>query len=182
VSARLGDARELPFGDGEFDAVLLLGPLYHLPDRADRVRTLAECRRVLRPGGVVAAAAITRWALLIDAVVRDWLADPDLAETVQRALGSGAHSNLPGRPALFTTSYFHTPEGLAAEAAEARLASVRLFAVESFLTALEDAELDRWLADESRRERTLAALRLIEREPSMMGASGHLVALGTRLD
>lgn len=182
VSARLGDARELPFGDREVDAVLLLGPLYHLPDRAARVQSLAECRRVLRPGGVVAAAAITRWAMLIDAVVRDWLADPEVAETVRRALGSGAHANVPGRRAFFTTSYFHTPDELAAEAVEAGLASVRLYAVESFLAAMGDAELDCWLGDESRRERTLAALRHVEREPSMMGASGHLLALGTRLD
>jgi SAM-dependent methyltransferase len=52
VRARLGDARALPWGDGEWDAALLLGPLYHLPERDDRIRSLSECRRVVRPGGV----------------------------------------------------------------------------------------------------------------------------------
>jgi SAM-dependent methyltransferase len=58
-----GDARALPRPDGSVDAVLLLGPLYHL-DREGRAQALAEAHRVLRPGGVLVAAAITRFASL----------------------------------------------------------------------------------------------------------------------
>jgi SAM-dependent methyltransferase len=43
----VGDARELDLADASVDAVLLLGPLYHLRRRADRVRALAEARRVV---------------------------------------------------------------------------------------------------------------------------------------
>ncbi|WP_245593247.1 class I SAM-dependent methyltransferase [Deinococcus frigens] len=39
---------------------MLLGPLYHLTDMADRVSVLTEARRVLRPGGVIVAAVIPR--------------------------------------------------------------------------------------------------------------------------
>src|SRR5207342_1873839 len=56
------DARDLDLGDASVDAVLLLGPLYHLRERADRIRALAEAARVVRPGGVVFAAVISRWA------------------------------------------------------------------------------------------------------------------------
>jgi hypothetical protein len=31
---QVGDARELPFGDGAADTVLLFGPLYHLTEAA----------------------------------------------------------------------------------------------------------------------------------------------------
>src|SRR5690242_16313009 len=48
VEAVVGDARELDEPDGSRDAVLLLGPLYHLLDRAERVCALAEARRVSR--------------------------------------------------------------------------------------------------------------------------------------
>lgn len=35
--------------------VHLIGPLYHVADRTDRVGALAEARRVTRPGGIAAA-------------------------------------------------------------------------------------------------------------------------------
>src|SRR5262249_23704896 len=44
ASARAGDARELESADGFADAVLLMGPLYHLTERADRLTALAEAR------------------------------------------------------------------------------------------------------------------------------------------
>jgi S-adenosylmethionine-dependent methyltransferase len=60
-----GTATDLTrFANGAFDAILLLGPLYHLPLEGDRILALRECRRVLAPGGVLAAAFITRYAPL----------------------------------------------------------------------------------------------------------------------
>src|SRR5436309_942768 len=44
----VGDARRLDWADAAVDAVLLLGPLYHLTAREDRVQALRESRRVLR--------------------------------------------------------------------------------------------------------------------------------------
>src|SRR4051794_24100936 len=58
-SAEIGDARSLPSGDATFDAVLLFGPLYHLPDASDRRQALTEARRVLRPNGLLLAMVIT---------------------------------------------------------------------------------------------------------------------------
>ncbi|MDB5075243.1 MAG: Methyltransferase type 11 [Chloroflexi bacterium] len=57
--------------DGCCDAVLLLGPLYHLGDTGERNRAINEAARILRPGGLVFAAGINRitylWDLLHDA-------------------------------------------------------------------------------------------------------------------
>src|SRR5262249_50314644 len=47
ASVRLGDARQLEQPDGSADAVLLLGPLYHLTERTDRVLALTEAKRVV---------------------------------------------------------------------------------------------------------------------------------------
>jgi SAM-dependent methyltransferase len=65
-TVEVGDARRLEHEDSIFHAILLLGPLYHLTERVDRVRALAEAKRVVRPGGVVVAAAISRFASLFD--------------------------------------------------------------------------------------------------------------------
>src|SRR5215471_16852722 len=62
IRSAVADARRLDLADDSADAVLLLGPLYHLGQRRDRLQALAEARRVLRAGGPVFAAAISRWA------------------------------------------------------------------------------------------------------------------------
>ncbi|MFI5618748.1 SAM-dependent methyltransferase [Streptomyces sp. NPDC051567] len=45
---RHGDAMELPFADGSFDAVMALESICHMPDRQ---RVLTDAARVLAPGG-----------------------------------------------------------------------------------------------------------------------------------
>jgi len=83
-----GDARDLPFKDGIADGVLLLGPLYHLTDAAERLRALREAYRVLRLGGVLLAAGISRYASALDGIARDLFTDPSFAAIVQRDLES----------------------------------------------------------------------------------------------
>lgn len=63
LDARLASATDLShLVERSCDVVLLLGPLYHLLSVAERRQAVAEARRVLRPGGVVLAAAINRLA------------------------------------------------------------------------------------------------------------------------
>src|SRR5437763_84105 len=81
-----GDAQHLSFRDDSFDAALVLGPLYHLTERSRRVRTLRETHRVVRSGGIVAAAAISRFASLFDGLVRKFWFDPDFRAVVERDL------------------------------------------------------------------------------------------------
>jgi S-adenosylmethionine-dependent methyltransferase len=60
---RVGDARGLPFlADESFDLVLCMGPLYHLVKESDRAAAIAECRRLVRPGGHIVCTFITRMA------------------------------------------------------------------------------------------------------------------------
>src|SRR4051794_7869657 len=63
-TAVVGDARELPWDDASADVALLLGPLYHLHEREERLAALAEARRVLRPGGTLMTEIIVRHAWL----------------------------------------------------------------------------------------------------------------------
>lgn len=96
ASVSIGDARELRFADTSADAVLLLGPLYHLQDCGERLQALGEARRVLQPGGVLVAAAISRFASLMDGFASGFFADPAFREMVSRDLSSGEHTNPSG--------------------------------------------------------------------------------------
>jgi len=70
VDARVGDVQDLEFGDAEFDAVVAAWMLYHVPDLE---RALAECARVLRPGGMFIAVtnAASDFSELWELVRRD---------------------------------------------------------------------------------------------------------------
>jgi len=175
LSATVGDARALELPDASVDAVLLLGPLYHLPERPDRVKALVEARRVCRANGVVVAAAISRFASTLDGLRGGYLEDPEFAAIAADDRRDGRHRNPTGHPAYFTTAYFHQPEELAEECVEAGLLHEATFAVEGVAWLLPD--LDAWLADDRRRRALLDALAAVEAEPTLLGASAHLLAL-----
>lgn len=60
VDFRVGSWLELPFGAGEFDAVVAFAVLHHIPSAAYRLRALQEAARVLKPGGFF---VMTNWNL-----------------------------------------------------------------------------------------------------------------------
>ena len=174
ASATLGDARALDWPDASVDAVLLLGPLYHLTERADRVRALAEGCRVLGPGGVLAAAAISRYASTLDGLFGGRLREPGFEAIIERDISDGQHRNPDDVPGWFTTAFFHLPDELLAEAADARLQDLSVVAVEGPAGLMPD--LDRWLADD--REALLRTIRKVESAAALIGASPHLLLTG----
>ena len=178
--ADLGDARSLPVAEATFDVVLMLGPLYHLIDRRDRIQALAEARRVLVPGGLLLSAYISRFASACDGIQEGALRHADFARIVERDFSDGIHRNPTKRPEWFTTAYFHRPEEIAPEIEEAGLRFDHLVGVEGPGWVAPD--LDAWLDDESQRERLLFVLRQLEREPSLIGASAHILAISRRAD
>jgi ubiquinone/menaquinone biosynthesis C-methylase UbiE len=177
ASLRVGDARTLEEGDAAADAVLLLGPLYHLTGRDDRIQALREARRVLRPGGLLFAVGIGRFASLLSGLVDNFLGDPDAREIVEGDLRDGQHRN-PTAKDYFTTAFFHRPEELTGEVREAGFDLVDLLGVEGPAWLLADLER-RW-ADKEEREQLLQAARAVEREPTLLGIHPHLLAVGRR--
>lgn len=175
ASITLGDARHLNVDDGAADAVLFLGPLYHLVEHADRLRALREAHRILKPGGVLFAAAISRFASLIDGLSRGFFRDPEFRKMVAGDLASGQHRNPGNRPEYFTTAHFHRPEQLADEVREAGFGDVKILAVEG--PAWSTAHLlDVW-NDKTQRQDLIDFLMLVEQESSLVGASAHLIAV-----
>ncbi len=179
VTATLGDARDLPVPDASTDAVLLLGPLYHLVAEADRLRAWREAARVLRPGGTVIAATISRFASFLDGFASGFHDDPRFGPIVDGALRDGVHRNDTNVPHWFTTAYFHHPDETRSEAAAAGLAVRAVLAVETPLWMVKSTVEER-IADPDWIERTLVLLRRIEAEPSLLGASSHIITVADR--
>ena len=178
VSCRVGDARALDVQDKTVDLVLLLGPLYHLTDSGDRARSLQEAARVLKPGGRLFAAAISRWASALDGLARDLLQDSRFALIVEQDLRDGQHRNPTERLDYFTTAYFHRPEELAAEVQAAGLALDGVYGLEGPGWILPDVA--ERMGDAHRRASLLRVARMLETEPSVLGSSAHLLAVAQR--
>lgn len=179
VRATLGDARALTAPDESYDAVLLCGPLYHLPDAEDRLSAWREAARVVRPGGLVAAATIGRCASLLDGLRRPWSVDPRFRRMVEHTLETGEHRPPPDT-SWFTTAYFHRPDEPAHEARAAGLDVLAAVTVEGTAWMLAEDDLDELLRDPARREYLMWALRQVEADASVLGASSHLLTLATR--
>src|SRR5207237_177945 len=157
-------------------ASLALGPLSHLPSEADRVASLREAFRVLASGGMVVAAAISRYASALDGLGRKLSLDPRFVKIRDRDLADGQHRNDTDNMDYFTTAYFHRPDDLRSELEVAGFRNVRVLGVEGPGWILQDFDI-RW-EDARMRKDLLDVGRAFEAESSVVGVSAHLLAIG----
>ncbi|MEU0315504.1 class I SAM-dependent methyltransferase [Nocardioides sp. NPDC006273] len=166
--ALVGDARGLPLEDRSVDVALLLGPLYHLSEREDRLRALREAIRVVRPGGWVFAAAIPRLARL--AALSGGAGMPRGWEDLIEHGTSPAGGRFPG-------GHFHTGAELAAELNESGLLQVEVVGVEgpAGLAFEQLTEIDPELYSAA-----LTVARAVAGQRGVQDLSNHLLAAGRR--
>ena len=135
-----GDARSLPYEDESFDMVLEMGPLYHLQDKSDRLLCLSEAKRVLKSGGVLLCALISRYAALLDGFSREmFIDDESFIKILDEGLATGKHS--PGETSYFTSAYFHSPGEIKTELEAAGFMNIDIIAIEGFARAVNAEEL-----------------------------------------
>jgi SAM-dependent methyltransferase len=178
ASIKLGDARSLDHTDNSADGVLLLGPLYHLTDRSDRIIALREAHRVLRPGGVILAAGINRFASTVCALLEDLIDDAEFAPIYEQDLRYGQHRNPTDNPEYFTTAFFHHPQELIDEIKGAGFRFEALLAIEGPVMIMKDFG-EQWCKPDLRK-RLLRITRLTEAEPTLWGVSPHIMGIGKK--
>lgn len=174
VDTAVGDARDLDLDDDSVDAVLLLGPLYHLVEHDQRVLALREVMRVARPGAPVLVSAISRWAPRLHGYLAERLYEratffPELVHVVEES--GRLNDKVPG----WFTGYCHRPEELREEVQEAGLVVEDLVGLEGLAFALGD--LDERLKNATGRQVVLDCARVIERVPELLGLSPHLLVV-----
>ena len=183
-TATVGDARKLEEESESFDAVLLMGPLYHLMNRSDRMKALSEANRILKKGGLLFAAGISKfssatWALSVYGNGVDFIDDDVYMDMIKREMLTGEHIRPDTYPRIIADAYFHTPERLLSEVADGGFEVLGKHAVEGCLWITPDLN-SKW-DDPDKRSRLLDIVHASETDNSMMGISPHFMIIGKKM-
>ena len=175
------DARDLThWADNSFDAVLSLGPFYHLPEPTDRVRAAAELRRVLRDGGTAFVALMPRYAFLRRTMAipdeRHHLARPDF---IDRVLNEGVFINdMPGR---FTDGYGVLPGEVSPFFEQQGFTTLALLSAEGIAVNNQKALSELATTDPPAYQAALDIIMRTAGDPSILGMANHLLYVGRRM-
>ena len=178
----VADARDLShWADDSFDAVLSLGPFYHLTDPDDRILAASELSRVLRVGGTAFVALMPRYAFLRRTLAipdeRRHLTQPDF---VRRVLEKGVFINdVPGR---FTDGYGVLTEDVSPFFEQHGFTTLTLLAAEGIAESSQTALSELAVSDPIAYQAVLDVIMSTASDPSILGMAAHLLYVGRRSD
>lgn len=175
VDCWVGDSRDLGFlAESAYDAVLLMGPLYHLVLKKDRIKALREASARLRPGGLIFSALISRFGIIGHLLKHqpDWVRKQ---EEVRSIIERGRE--LEDRPKGLWRGYYVTVEEVGLLHEESGFETLVLAGVEPAIST-DDESYNR-LAGETR-ALWLDLLYELSSEPSLVASSRHLLYIGRK--
>lgn len=175
LSALEGDARAADRAvSGPFDCVLLMGPLYHLLEEADRSAAVKACLRTLKPGGVLFASFINVFAGMIYAMkfAPELILDKSETEFYQTVLSERSYAGM-----AFTQAHFIHQREVLPFMAKFPLEKLHYFGQEGITSPCEKNLMDQ--PDEIADAWIDMAVKLCERE-DLLSWSEHLMYVGRK--
>ena len=175
VNLVLADARDLgAVAKKDFEAVLLMGPLYHLVVKEDRQTALKQAFDRLRAGGIIVSAFISRFGILGDLLQKmpDWI---ERQAEVRSVMDRGRDPE--DLPRGGFRGYFATVPELAPLHESVGFTTLLVAGVEPGISA--DDESYNKLEGEQRRL-WLELLYEVSTEETIVGASRHLLYIGRK--
>ncbi len=175
IDFRTGDARQMEgIPRGEFEAVLLMGPLYHLLLETDRTAALRSAYACLKPGGVIFSALISRFGIL-GGLIKDnpsWIENQEEVWSVVRQGHRPANAPRGG-----FRGYYVRLDEIAPRHERVGFRTLKIAGVEPAISA--DDESYNTLKGKQR-DLWLDLLFEISSEQSMVASSRHILYIGQR--
>lgn len=168
-----GEAKKLPFQDNYADLVILHGPLYHLQEKTDRAKTIAEAKRVLKTNGIILGFAINYTASTLVGLLNGLIHKKYFFEMCMQELTTGRHNPANGFPWLLAEAFYHRPEQLKEEFIAQNLTYLNIYAVEGMIWL--DNNFFAHLADDKKRNTLIELLQLTESDSYLLPFSPHMM-------
>jgi SAM-dependent methyltransferase len=175
VNCVLADARDLSgVTDDDYDLALVMGPLYHLILEEDRLTALQQARRHLKKGGLIFSTFVSRYGIWSD-VMKDLPHYIEYQKDVQSVLLKGRDAELADKPGNFR-AYFAAPEEIPLLHEKAGFKTLALAGIET--AGMRDDIYG--TVNGKKREMWLDLLFSISSQPSVIGASNHILYIGVK--
>lgn len=178
------DARGIERLDESADAILLMGPLYHITEKTERISALRESHRLLKKNGLLFCAAITPyatllWATTVFGVKNRLLEETSFMDMVERELFDGEHIR-PGNSGYLGLgrSHFHSAEELKAELCHGNFNYNEIHGVVGGAWLAPNID-DLWNTPSSR-EALLRAVRMLDKREDIIGLSTHILSISRK--
>ncbi|PEK98896.1 bifunctional 2-polyprenyl-6-hydroxyphenol methylase/3-demethylubiquinol 3-O-methyltransferase UbiG [Bacillus sp. AFS017336] len=174
------DARELGlFSDEQFDASLMLGPMYHLQDEKDRIQAVKELNRVTKKNGLVFVAFMPRIRHVFSSLLspNNWRPNDNM-NTILEFSQSGSFNHADdGR---FTGAYYFNIEDINPFMEQQGFETLELIG-SNVGTILNDESWNYWRnKGESEVEKVISLLIEKATDPYILGTSSHLLYIGKK--
>ncbi len=187
-SAEVCDAVSVPRNDKSADAILLMGPLYHITDYKERISAINESKRLLKDGGVLFTAALTPYSVLLHNITvydpfgenpNRTLENPEFVKMVEREIKDGNHIN-PDNSVYsgLGSAYLHTSKALKAELSAGGFENSVVHGIMGGAWLAKD--IDKLWENETSRNALMTTVRLFDTCEEIIGLSGHLLAVSVK--
>lgn len=163
---------EYLYREEQYDVVLLMGPLYHLLREEDRIQSVREALRMLRPGGLLFASFISNYAPIHDyaSELLDFGETDRLLQFLKDGQNQAAQDD-------FTTAYFSSPEESRALLESAGLEELVFAGVENVLCGKEKKFHE---LSGKQQEKWLDLAWRLSADPKLLGMSQHFLYIGKK--
>ena len=188
AAATVCDARAIPRPDASADAVLLMGPLYSITEYEERILAIRESRRLLKDGGLLFAAALTPYSVLVsrlavyhenDTPKRRELDDPAVLGMIGRALEDGCYINPEKKIANgIGSSHLHTAKALREELLCGGMTTSSVHGVMG--GAWLAPNIHELMINEETKRTLMKTVRMLDTHEEIIGLSGHLLAVARK--